>query len=209
MSADTLPLPPAGLSGVVPAPELAAWVWGELVSSDGPLHNPDHAHLEEWEAHVGFLWAGEPLTKSGRRVLGRCRLGRPTGDAWAQAEKREQLAGWFGAVPDFVVTIDAHHHAHTVRTGRPAAALATLDHELYHCGIDRDRWGAQRFLKDGSPVWGIRGHDVEEFVGVVRRYGSDAAGVTALVDAARQRPEVGPADLDGVCGCGAAIGGAR
>ncbi|WP_327437394.1 putative metallopeptidase [Sinorhizobium meliloti] len=39
----------------------------------------------------------------------------------------------------------------------------------------------------GAPVFTIRGHNVEEFVGVVRRYGADAAGVRAIVDAAPAR----------------------
>ncbi|WP_412549259.1 putative metallopeptidase [Sinorhizobium medicae] len=32
----------------------------------------------------------------------------------------------------------------------------------------------------GSPVFTIRGHNVEEFIGVVRRYGADAAGIRAI-----------------------------
>ncbi|MCM5690787.1 putative metallopeptidase [Sinorhizobium meliloti] len=39
----------------------------------------------------------------------------------------------------------------------------------------------------GAPVFTIRGHNVEAFVGVVRRYGADAAGVRAIVDAAPAR----------------------
>ncbi|MQV21573.1 hypothetical protein GHK65_14775 [Sinorhizobium meliloti] len=39
----------------------------------------------------------------------------------------------------------------------------------------------------GAPVFTIRGHNVEEFVGVVRRYGANAAGVRAIVDAAPAR----------------------
>ncbi|WP_267902481.1 putative metallopeptidase [Sinorhizobium meliloti] len=41
-----------------------------------------------------------------------------------------------------------------------------------------------------GPVFTVRGHDVEEFVGVVRRYGADAAGVRAIVDAANRPPEI-------------------
>lgn len=36
----------------------------------------------------------------------------------------------------------------------------------------------------------MRGHDVEEFVGVVRRYGARAAGVQAMVDAASAGPQI-------------------
>nr|WP_234857392.1 putative metallopeptidase [Sinorhizobium meliloti] len=36
----------------------------------------------------------------------------------------------------------------------------------------------------------IRGHDVEELLGVVCRYGADAADVRAIVDAANQPPVI-------------------
>jgi hypothetical protein len=34
------------------------------------------------------------------------------------------------------------------------------------------------------PVFAMRGHIVEELIGVVRQYGADAAGVRALIEAA-------------------------
>jgi hypothetical protein len=39
------------------------------------------------------------------------------------------------------------------------------------------------------------GHDLEEFVGVVRRYGADAANVRTLVDAANRSPEISKAGI--------------
>ncbi|WP_325053423.1 putative metallopeptidase [Sinorhizobium meliloti] len=41
----------------------------------------------------------------------------------------------------------------------------------------------------------MRGHNVEEFVGVVRRSGADAAGVRAIVDAANRPPEIALAKI--------------
>jgi hypothetical protein len=46
----------------------------------------------------------------------------------------------------------------------------------------------------------MRGHDVEEFVGVVARYGAEATGVAAIVDAAKAGPTIGRASIAGVCG---------
>ncbi|WP_420376855.1 putative metallopeptidase [Sinorhizobium medicae] len=46
----------------------------------------------------------------------------------------------------------------------------------------------------------MRGHDVEDFVGVVRRYGADAAGVRAIVDAANRPPEIARANIAHACG---------
>jgi putative metallopeptidase len=38
----------------------------------------------------------------------------------------------------------------------------------------------------GLPAFTLIGHDVEEFIGVVRRYSVAAAGVQAMIDAAAQ-----------------------
>ena len=45
----------------------------------------------------------------------------------------------------------------------------------------------------------MRGHDVEEFVGVVRRYGA-SPDVQALVDAANKPAEVGKLNISRACG---------
>ncbi|WP_414143867.1 putative metallopeptidase [Burkholderia territorii] len=55
-----------------------------------------------------------------------------------------------------------------------------VEHELYHIGQRTDEFGAPAFMKDGMPKLSIRGHDVEEFVGIVRSYdASGGAGDTA------------------------------
>jgi hypothetical protein len=46
---------------------------------------------------------------------------------------------------------------------KPEALKALVDHELQHCCKTED--------KQGNPVWYIQGHDVEDFVSVIRRNG--------------------------------------
>jgi ribosomal protein S27AE len=107
-----------------------------------------------------------------------------------------QLLGWFGMAPDFVLTFDAHYCA----SCSDAEFMALVEHELYHCGQQRDEFGGLKFRKSGLPVFAMRGHDVQEFVGVVRRYGADAAGVRELVEAAKKEPEVSAVRVAQVCG---------
>lgn len=63
-----------------------------------------------------------------------------------------------------------------------------VEHELYHAAQETDAFGAPKFNRStGRRVFTIRGHELEEFVGVVRRYGADAAGVRGIVDADGRR----------------------
>ncbi|MBE2186685.1 MAG: hypothetical protein IAE99_07935 [Rhodothermales bacterium] len=179
------PMPPAHLAspyaaGVAPAPDVAEWARKAFVLPGGPLHNPDHAHL--YEAHIAALWVADPFTRRQRSILADARLGRLSGDAWAQAERRALYAAWFGGVPDFVIRLYAPFWA----ACSDADACALVEHELYHCAQDLDPFGAPRFTKDGRPIYALQGHDVEEFVGVTRRYGPGAidGSVSRLVDAA-------------------------
>lgn len=104
------PMPPPHLAspysvGVAPAPDVAAWVVATFIAPDGPLANDDHAHLRG--AEIGVLWVADDLTRKQRSILADARLGRLSGDAWAQAERAEQYAAWFDGVPDFVIRLYA------------------------------------------------------------------------------------------------------
>ncbi|WP_435530224.1 putative metallopeptidase [Phyllobacterium ifriqiyense] len=46
----------------------------------------------------------------------------------------------------------------------------------------------------------LRGHDIEEFVGAVRRYGAETTQVKALVDAANAGPEIANVHIAQACG---------
>lgn len=79
---------------------------------------------------------------------------------------------------------------------------SSVEHELYHCGQARDEGGDLRWKRDGSPVFALRPHDAEVFLGEVRRYGpGHAAGQTAeIVRLGQLEPEVGPAAVRAACG---------
>lgn len=192
--------PPCLIDGMesqfLPSPELAAWTRAAFIDEDAALVNEDHAHLRQ--ADIGFLWTNVPNSRKGRAIIGTAERGQPQGamGKWAKARAEAQVRGWFGEVPDFIVTIDALYAAEC----GDAEFAALVEHELYHCAQEHDAFGAPRFNRYGQPIWTMRGHDVEEFVGVVRRYGADAAGVRDLVDAANRGPEISGVRVAHLCG---------
>jgi len=195
------PLPPPEVAEAVegiflPAHDLAAWVNETFIAEDGDLVNAEHSHLEA--ATIGFLWTNVANTRQMRRVLGQCERGQPQGSMgkWAKARAEQQVIAWFGDVPDFIITIDATHAA----TCSDIEFCALIDHELYHAGQELDAFGSPKFRQDGRPAFTMRGHDVEEFIGVVRRYGVVSPEIEALVSAAKGRPEIGMASISQACG---------
>ncbi|MGS1033125.1 putative metallopeptidase [Burkholderia glumae] len=184
------------LSPIAPADGLAEWVQATFLADGAPLRNPDHGHLVD--ADIAYLWAAVGNTRQMRRVIGQCEEVMIRAGGWQRARQEQQFCEWFGHVPAFLITLDAHY----ARECSDAQFCALVEHELYHVGQRLDEFGAPAFTKDSLPKLGIRGHDVEEFVGIVRRYGvGGAAGDTAkLVEAARRAPEVGHADIARACG---------
>lgn len=196
------PQPPEIMFGIdgapfTPALDMTEWVRATFLDEASPVANPEHAHLEE--ASIGYLWAAVENTRKGKRVIGQCETGTPQGamGKWAKARVEQQITEWFGSVPDFIITLDANYCA----ACGDAEFMALVEHELYHAAQDVDSFGAPKFNSmTGRPVFTIRGHDVEQFIGVVRRYGADAAGVRELVDAASRPPEVARAHIEHACG---------
>lgn len=198
------PRPPADLTGIegafgsrfVPAPELEEWLAATFIAEGAPLENPDHLHLRS--AHIGVLWTNVPNSRHGRGVVGQAERGKPGGSMgkWVRGRIEMQTLEWFGGEPDFVLTF----HAEYAAQASDAVFCALVEHELYHCGQERDEFGQPKFHKSGLPAFCIRGHDVEEFVGVVRRYGAIDPGVVAMVAAAGERPAIAAASIAQVCG---------
>ena len=178
----------------VPSPEWGRWIAGEIIGEGGALHNPEHADLQR--AHVAVLLTNEKNTRSGSRILGTAQEGEPSGKTWSKGPRRQQLAEWYGSIPDFLITLDGYWIFERAQAGEPVKVLALIEHELYHMAQD----GFSRTT--GKPKWKTVPHDVEEFVGVVRRYGAGAPAdkTRELVQAAQQEPEIAAADLDGICG---------
>lgn len=188
------PWPPAQLDRFTPAPELLAWVDQAILASGGALHNPDHAHLVD--ADLAFLWAPRAFEKAGRTVLGQAEQVMFRAGGWQKARQEQQMVEWFGGVPEFLITLAADYCA----TCSDTEFCALVEHELYHVGRRTDEFGAPAFDKEGRPKLRIVGHDVEEFIGVVARYGP-SADVQSLVAAAGAAPAVPRLNIARACGC--------
>ena len=196
------PVPPTELRNQiwVPAPELDGWARRTFLDPGSPLYNPDHDHLQH--AAIGWLWTCCDLTRQGRMVVGTCELPECQGGKWARDRYDYQLRQWFGEIGanlSFLITIYGPY----AKICSDATFCALVEHELYHCGLARDpETGEPKETRDGMPKYAIRGHDVEEFTGVVARYGAGSAsvGVQEMVDAASRKPEIAAADIAGACG---------
>ena len=180
------------------APEMEAWARGTFIDDSAQLQNEDHAHLQN--ASIGFLWTNVENAKKGRLVIGTAEPGTPQGamGKWGRAKAVMQIEGWFGSVPDFIITLDASWWLQA----SDAEACALIEHELYHCAQAADEFGAPKFNQQtGRPSFTMRGHDFEGFVGVARRYGAIEAGVRELMDALTDAPTLS-VDMIGLA-CGA------
>jgi len=194
----TRPYPPQLLHDQVfltlcPASEVWEWIETEILASAGSLHNPDHAHL--LDANIRVLWASQPFAKQGRTVLGQAEQVMHRAGGWQKARQEQQMREWFGEEPQFLITLAADYCAQCT----DAEFCALVEHELYHIAQATDQYGAPKFTQDGMPKLEMRGHDVEEFIGVVRRYGA-SNDVQQLIDAASRPPEVAKINIARACG---------
>lgn len=197
------PMPPATIGqfaegedwaeAYLPAPEVLEWAMETFVSEEGELHNEDHAHLQD--SPIAFLWASSGFEKQGRLVLGQCEEVTFRCGPWQKGRQEQQMLRWFGYVPTYLITLAADYSAEC----SDAEFCALVEHELYHIAQALDKYGEPKFTEEGLPKLKLRGHDVEEFVGVVRRYGA-SEGVKALVEAANNPPEVAKINIARACG---------
>lgn len=195
------PEPPVDLRSIgesfAPAHDLVRWIVATFIEETGTLTNPEHSHLDV--STIGALWTNAPMSRGGRPVVGLAEMPvNMQGNKWAVERQKQQLREWFGAEPDFLLTF----FAPVVAELPDADFCALVEHELYHCGHKRDENDVPMFRRDGSPKLFLRGHDVEEFTGVVKRYGVGAAsdGVAEMVEAAKQLPEMRRSDIGRACG---------
>lgn len=197
----TRPIPPSDSvsddpplwTTLIPAAEVKEWVATQILQDSGALHNPDHSHLIDTD--LEFLWASQAFTKQGRVVLGQAEQVMFRGGGWQKARQEQQMIEWFGRVPAFLVTLAADYCA----ACSDAEFCALVEHELFHIAQELDEFGVPKFRKDGSPKLALRGHDVEESVGVVRRYGA-SQDVRRLVDAVMEGPALSSFRILSACG---------
>lgn len=185
-------LDPGAVDDFIPAPDVAEWAQDVFVDPASKLFNPDHSHLAL--ASLGVLWTNVANERKQRPVVGQAELTKPKPmqGRWEKAARQVQLRNWFGdPLPEFLITLYAPYAAECDN----AAWCALVEHEMYHCRL-------LGFTSKGIPMWTLVGHDVEEHVGIVARYGPGAAAgqTLALVEAARRKPLIARARIDGVCG---------
>ena len=181
----------------LPAPELWAWIKAVFLNEHSEVFNPDHIHLDSFYwPQIAVMWANGGFTKQGRFVVGQAEKVMINAGGWKKARQEEQFIQWFGDIPDYLITIDARF----AEAANDMAFCELIEHELYHIAHKLDEWGAPQYNQEtGLPKLKIRGHDVEEFTGVVRRYGA-SPDVQEMVAAAKQRSEVSRADIHHACG---------
>ncbi|MEO3355762.1 putative metallopeptidase [Acinetobacter haemolyticus] len=185
---------------LAPAPDLMDWVVKNYLTIGGPLHNPDHDHIAELlhdnEEFLSFAWASSAAVAKKRMILGQCEKVMFNVGGWRKARQEQQMRDWFGFVPVYLITIDASFCEQA--TDRDFCAL--IEHELYHIGVERDADGEIIYSDHtGLPKHYLTGHDVEEFVGVVKRWGA-SENVKRLVEVAKQAPFVSDLSITRCCG---------
>lgn len=189
-------MPPAELDGFVAAPEIFEFIQDTFFNESSPVYNPDHNHLHHLEMpDLSFLWASAGFKKQGRFVLGECEKVMFQTGGWRRARQENQMFDWFGDVPNFLITLDASF----CRECSDEQFCALLEHELYHIAQEHNEFGPVFNMQTGLPKLIIKGHDVEEFFGVVRRYGM-SDDVKKLVEVANQTPELSGFDVASACG---------
>lgn len=129
-----------------------------------------HVHLQM--ATVGYVFRDDELRRRGDVVVAEAILV----ERILQSEKRyARIVKWailrilgIDDLPTFLVLIDRNiWEGYSIEE-----KVALVDHELSHCAQATTEDGeTPKFTRDGDPVWTIKGHDLEEFCGVVERNG--------------------------------------
>ncbi|EOQ68862.1 putative metallopeptidase [Acinetobacter pittii] len=185
---------------LAPAPDLMNWVIKNFLTIGGPLHNPDHDHIAELlhdnEEFLACAWASSACVAKKRIVLGQCEKVMFNQGGWKKARQEQQMRDWFGFVPTYLITIDATF----CDKANDSEFCALLEHELYHIGVERDEDGEIIYSDHtGLPKHYLAGHDVEEFIGVVKRWGANE-NVKRLIEVAKNPPFVSDLDISKCCG---------
>ena len=185
---------------IAPAVELKEWVIKNYLTIGGQLHNPDHDHISELlhddETFLAFTWASSACQSKKRMVLGQCEKVMFNQGGWKKARQEQQMRDWFGCVPAYLITIDASF----CEQASDHDFCALIEHELYHIGQERNEEGELMWsASTGLPKLYLRGHDVEEFHGVVQRYGA-SPDVQKMVELANDGPTISRANIAHACG---------
>lgn len=200
--------PPEALSrpglGFARDRELEDFVRNEFLGRGGLFFDMEHGHLGNRHNRVGFLWMSSLHVDKGSVKAGTAQLvkrGEP--HKWGEVFRTAALLEMFeGNLPTFLITLSAPICA----TYDDREFFALIDHELSHCAVAKDEWGAPKFNEQtGEPVWRMRPHDHEGFAGTTERWGAQATGAAGIVAAGTKKPRfqwVRGRDLDVRKACG-------
>lgn len=115
--------------------------------------------LKKHNPRIAFLESNKPAPKSGRFALGVCKK-------MSDKDKSLLAAGVAaeGTIPDFFIII----YKERIKHFTPGQLRILIMHELMHVGVEEK--------KDGSAVFSLKKHDMEDFRALVERFGVDWAG---------------------------------
>lgn len=178
-----------------PARDIHDWLQETILNPGSKLYNKEHEHLVG-HSGIGFLWAESAFTKQGRIVLGQAEIIQIQAGGWKKYRQEAQMIKWFGFLPKALITLDANYCSYC----SDSDFMALVEHELYHFKQKLSPNGGPCYdSHTGHAVLQMRGHDVEEFFGVVRRYGA-SADVQRMADLANDGPTISRANIAHACG---------
>ncbi|QGA44730.1 transposase [Acinetobacter nosocomialis] len=177
--------------------DLWPWIEETFLCEWGKLHNPDHEHLLSFQPpEISFLWAYAKCEAKDKRVYGQTEKVMINVGGWRKQRQELQLINWFGDVPKYIITLDAR----ICQVMSDTDFCALVEHELYHIGHKKNKdSGEFEYTSVGEPRLYLRGHDVEEFHGVVQRYGASEE-VQKMVNLANEGPTISRANIAHACG---------
>ncbi|MES5770363.1 putative metallopeptidase [Acinetobacter baumannii] len=177
--------------------DLWAWIEETFLCEWGKLHNPDHEHLLSFQPpEISFLWAYAKCEAKDKRVYGQTEKVMINVGGWRKQRQELQLINWFGDIPKYIITLDAR----VCQVMSDTDFCALVEHELYHIGHKKNKdSGEFEYTSVGEPRLYLRGHDVEEFHGVVQRYGASEE-VQKMVNLANEGPTISRANIAHACG---------
>ena len=199
------PMPPKQIfhcdtPNFMPCPDVWDWIKATFLNKESKLYNSDHQHLSLFDSYdIAVMWANGAYVKKGRYVVGTAEKVMVNSSDWKKRRHEEQMRTWFPVIiPEFIITLEASY----AEAVDDIAFCALVEHELYHIAHKMNEFGCPMYSRStGKPQLELRGHDVEEFVGVTRRYGiGNNKDLKRMVDAAMSKPEVARSDVHHACG---------
>ncbi|MBD0446149.1 transposase [Acinetobacter nosocomialis] len=177
--------------------DLWPWIRETFLETYGKLYNQDHEHLLSFQPpEISFLWAYAKCEAKDKRVYGQTEKVMINVGGWRKQRQELQLINWFGDIPKYIITLDAR----VCQVMSDTDFCALVEHELYHIGHKKNKdSGEFEYTSVGEPRLYLRGHDVEEFHGVVQRYGASEE-VQKMVNLANEGPTISRANIAHACG---------